>query len=210
MNAPEARLDAILASGRLWRGHGRERVPGTLSSGWPALDQACGGGWPQGALSEILSARAQGLSLLLPALARLSRGERWLAWIAPPHIPYAPGLEARGICLQRLLVARELDARARLWTAEQALRSGACAMVLLWPEGVDKVQLRRLQLAAEQGDSIGVLFRPLRDARQRSPAALRLRVTPPGPSPEGAPAGLDIEILKRRGGRGGRHCHIRL
>ncbi len=192
-----------MARGLLWRGREAPPDPGRVEpSGWSVLDQCIGGGWPRGALAELLSRRHLGLSLLLPLLARLSRQPRWLGWVAPPHRPFAPGLASAGVDLQRLLLVRPGDGAQRLWAAEQLLRSGSCSVVLLWPQGLQGTQVRCLQLAAEQGDSLGVLFRPLRDAAAASPAALRLRVLP-------SPLGLEVEVLKRRNGWGGRHCTLR-
>ncbi len=197
-------LEEGLGRGLVWRA--REGHPGASDriepSGWPVLDECTGGGWPKGALSELLSRRHLGLSLLLPLLARLSRETRWLGWVAPPHLPFAPGLAQAGVALEQLVLVREVDTQERLWAAEQLLKSGRCSAVLLWPQALQDVQIRRLQLAAEQGDCMGVLFRPLRAAPQASPAALRLRLLP-------SPLGLDVEVLKRRNGWGGRHCTVR-
>jgi len=94
-------LEAVLKDPRVWR-FGREVAPATeaVPSGFADLDALLpGGGWPVGALTEILS-EVEGigaLRLVLPALARLSQAERWLAWIAPPHLPYAPALAAHGV-----------------------------------------------------------------------------------------------------------------
>jgi hypothetical protein len=195
-------LQQLIGNGVLWRGRGgRQHTGRVLPSGRPELDDCLGGGWPRGALVELLSAGHQGLPLLLPVLAELSRDRRWLAWIAPPHQPYAPALAAAGIDLRKLLLVHRLDDAQRLWAAEQAFKSAACAAVLLWPGRLHGPQVRRLQLAAEQGDCLGVLFRPLDAARQDSPAALRLRVGP------GA-AGLQLSVLKRRGGWGGQSCCV--
>lgn len=195
-------LDELKRNGVLWQGRRGGLAPDRLlASGWPVLDGVLGGGWPRTALVEVLSEAHQGLPLLLPLLARLSRDPRWLVWVAPPYVPYAPALAARGICIERLLLVRDVTAEQSLWAAEQALRSGACGAVLVWPEQVQTAQLRRLQLAAEQGGCPGILFRPLRAAGQGSPAALRLRVRP-------APLGLEVEVLKRRGGWGGESCIV--
>jgi cell division inhibitor SulA/protein ImuA len=195
-------LDELKRNGVLWQGRrsalAADRV---LASGWKVLDELLGGGWPRAALSEVLGDAHQGLPLVLPLLARLGAESRWLAWVAPPYVPYAPALAARGIRVERLLLVRDVSADQRLWAAEQALKSGACGVVLLWPEQVQTAQLRRLQLAAEQGDCPGILFRPLRAAGQGSPAALRLRVRP-------APLGLEVELLKRRGAWGGETCIV--
>jgi cell division inhibitor SulA/protein ImuA len=195
-------LEQLKRDGSLWQG--RRSVPApdrALSSGWPVLDELLAGGWPRAALVEVLGEAHQGLSLVLPLLARLGAGSRWLAWVAPPYVPYAPALLARGIRIEQVLLVRDVSAEQRLWAAEQALKSGACSVVLLWPDRVQTAQLRRLQLAAEQGACPGILFRSPRAASQASPAALRLRV-------RSAPLGLEVEVLKRRGAWAGESCIV--
>jgi len=54
--------------------------------------------------------------------------------------------------------------------------------------------IRRLQLAAERGRTLGVLFRPRRAAREASAAVLRLSVEP-------LLAGVRLTILKGRSAR---------
>lgn len=192
-----AALEKVLRHPGVWRGDRHAVAAGDgIPTGFAALDEAFpGGGWPRGALTEILAER-EGigeLRLLMPALARLSGESGWLAWVAPPHIPYAPALAAAGIELKRVLVARPSSVNDAWWTAEQALRSGACGAVLAWLGAPDERRLRRLQLAAEEGKGWGVLFRPARAAQDRSPAALRLRLEP-------VAGGLAVHVLKRRGG----------
>ena len=97
--------------------------------------------------------------------------------------------------VSRLLVTRCAAAQDVFWTLEQALRSGACAAVLGWCEAADDQCLRRLQLAAEDSGSWAVLMRPQSFQRQRSPAGLRLTIA------AAADAGLDVAILKQRGGK---------
>jgi hypothetical protein len=116
-------------------------------------------------------------------------------------VPYAPALAARGIEVARLLLVHDVSAAQAIWAAEQAMKSAACGIVLAWPGEMQVAQLRRLQLAAERGRCLGVLFRGARTARQSSPAALRLRVRP-------APLGLEVEVLKRRGGWSGGSCIV--
>lgn len=186
---------------QLAAGHGRADRP-RCPTGFAELDAVLPErGWPVGALSEILhdAAGIGELALALPALARLSRAGRALAWVAPPHIPYPPALVEHGIELAQVLVVRVSAARALLWTLEQLLRSPGIGAVLAWPDSsaqpgaLDDRHLRRLQLAAETGGSCGLLYRPLAAARTPSPAALRLQLTP-------GHGGLHLQILKARGG----------
>lgn len=171
--------------------------PNSIPSGFTALDPLLpGGGWPLGALTEILTTHGGvgALRLVIPALARLSDADRWLAWIAPPYIPYAPALAAAGIDLSRVMLVHSQQQHDILWAAEQALRFGTCGAVLVWlPEKVDPKRLRRLQLAAEAGGSLGLIFRPHGAADQASPAALRLLIEP-------VREHTGVHILKRRGG----------
>lgn len=188
-------LEDLLQRADLWRGGAAPAVAG-LPSGFAALDALLpGAGWPIGALTEILTDRSGigELQLLVPALVRLTREDRWVAFIAPPYIPYAPALRRAGVNLAHVLVVHPRESKDVLWAVEQALRAGTCGAVLAWPAMADMKRLRRLQLAAEAGNALGVLFRPGRVAGESSPAALRLRLEP-------VTQGLAVHILKRRGG----------
>lgn len=198
-------LGNLLEHPGIWRARERdENVPPGMPTGYPKLDrQLPGGGWPRHALTEILvehHGRGE-LQLLMPALARLSRSpggprERagWLAWIAPPFQPYPPALLQWGLDLARVLLVRPRRETDALWAAEQALASGNCAAVLLWPERLSDASGRRLQLAAEKGRSWAIAFRPARARVSASAAALRLLLT-------AGERGTDVGILKSRGGR---------
>ena len=180
----------------IWRGAelARPACPG-IASGFAALDaELPGGGWPCGALTEILP-QHEGigeLRILGPALAQLAAQGKFIAWIAPPYLPYAPALAAAGIDLARVLIVKTAKDSDSLWAAEQALRSAACGGVLAWPRDIRYIQLRRLQLAAEGGRCLAVLFRPTQAAREPSPAVLRIALAT-------AAGGLALSILKRRG-----------
>ncbi|HLU13195.1 MAG TPA: translesion DNA synthesis-associated protein ImuA [Arenimonas sp.] len=184
-------LHDLMAERRLWRGRPAEPAgPGREPTGHAALDAVLpGGGWPEGALTEVLIP-ADGigeLELLLPSLARISRAGRPVVWVQPPYLPYAPALARAGLDLRRIWVV-EAGADQAAWALEQCLRSGACGAVLGWPAGLGDRQLRRLQVAAETGQCLGFLFRPLSAARNPSPAALRLQFE-----------GEGLRVLKCRG-----------
>lgn len=204
-------LEKLLENPRVWRGSDQIGARAGLASGYPKLDRCLpGGGWPLAALTEILIGQygIGELRLLMPALAQLSTAETpvqhdnpgehtepgWIAWVAPPFQPYAPALQQYGVDLSRMLIVRPKDDSELLWSAEQALSSGTCAAVLLWPDKLDDQASRRLQLAAEKGHSWAIAFRPLAARQQPSAAALRLELQSTG-------EGTCVHILKSRGGR---------
>ena len=212
----DPKLTRLLEHPAIWRGRSAAQHPG-LSTGFAALDEHLPDkGWPRSGLIEILVAsfgsgelallrrQQQGeilvarfgsgeLALLLPALAALTRAAaaRWCVWVAPPLMPFAPALASRGMALDRVAVV----AGARpLWAFEQTLGSGACDAVLAWARQPRLREIRRLQLAAERGRTLGVLFRPRHAAREASSAVLRLSLEP-------LPAGVRITLLKGRSAR---------
>lgn len=193
-------LEQLLRHPALWRGGGGGDAPATVTTGFRRLDERLPGhGWPLATLVELLvpSPGVGELRLLIPALRARSVARpdapRWIAWLAPPHLPYAPALADAGLEPSRTLVVRPRAGLDVLWAMEQALRSGACTAVLGWTGAAGDQALRRLVLAAGEGQSLGFLFRPACYRHESSPAALRLLLT-------ARDNGLDIEILKSRGG----------
>ena len=205
--AVPAAIDALLQHPGIWRrSASAQQHVRALPTGVAELDAALpGGGWPCGALSEILFAHdgIGELSLLMPALAAITQRRQRVVFVAPPYIPYAPALDAYGLDL-RYVVQIEANAGEGAWSAEQCLRSGSCGAVLGWLHQADYTQLRRLQLAAESGDALAFLFRPAHSAGKSSPAALRLQLHAGSADDPVLAAGsdtaqVDIEILKCRG-----------
>lgn len=203
MKAPPATLEQLT---RLCQNGGWNRdLKPALPSGFAELDANLpGGGWPCGAIAELMSdAIGIGeLGLLMPALAALARAGRYIAWIAPPYLPYAPALAQRGLLLERILLIRTQALQETLWATEQALRCPAIGAVLSWPPYIADKNVRRLQLAAEAAGTVGFLYRPPEAAHESSPAALRLKL-------HANPDGIIVEIHKSRGGRAGARLQCR-
>jgi cell division inhibitor SulA len=171
-------IDALLDQRRVWKGRPTSIPASPQPTGHATLDRELpSGGWPDAALTELLiSMDGIGeLQLLWPTLARLSQADAPIAIVAPPYLPYASAWQRAGVRLSQLQVIRT-QGREAWWAAEQCLRSGACAAVLCWPQQADDRALRRLQVAAESGRCLGFAFRPLRAARNPSPAALRIAI----------------------------------
>ncbi|HXE78504.1 MAG TPA: translesion DNA synthesis-associated protein ImuA [Rhodanobacter sp.] len=171
-------LSPLLQTRQVWRGRAAPPPAGEQPTGWAELDAALpAGGWPEAALSEILlPADGVGeLRLLLPTLARLSRGSRPIVLVAPPYAPCVAGWQQHGVDMRQveIVAAGEADV---LWATEQCLRSGSCAAVLAWPRQADDRALRRLQVAADGGRALAFVFRDRRHLGNPSPAALRLEL----------------------------------
>lgn len=199
-----ATLADLLQRQAVWRG-GAAFVASTapaapaVPTGFAALDRELpGGGWPAGGLVEVLCP-GEGigeLQLVLPALAALTAAGRRVAWLAPPHLPYAPALHAAGVRLERLTVVRAPGRRDTLWAAEQALRARVFHALLIWLPRARFPELRRLAVAAQAGPGFALAFRPSEAGCESSPAVLRLALEP-GLEPEAGR--LEVRILKRRG-----------
>lgn len=183
MSAALAALQDLLDARSVW--HAGRHVHADMhveSTGHAALDDLLpSGGWPRGALSEVLIPHdgVGELALLLPALSNVARRGGRIVLVAPPYIAYAPAWRQHGMAMSALTVL-EADPRDALWAMEQCLRSGSCDIVLGWSQTGDAQLLRRLQVAAHSGGSIGVVLRDAKHAANPSPAALRLQHTRAG------------------------------
>ena len=185
----------LKANPLLWQGKQFYSQAKTVPTGFTALDAALpANGWSLGSLIEVVTPNfhSGALRLFLPALARISSQGSQLAWINPPCTPYAPGLLQHGLNIQQLLVIEAKTAwKDPYWCMEKLLRTGQCGASLLWCKQPNIKSLRRLQLAAEYGESLGVIF--CRAIQPNSPATTRLFVE------TDTAKSVQVSILKARG-----------
>ncbi len=215
--APEALHPALWRASQLGSGRGA-----VSASGHAALDaQLPGGGWPHGALTELLLPRPGigELRLLAPALAPPADPTKPAAADAddgrsvilfdPPAALSAWALLQQGLAPERWLVVHGRAPRQPrassgvapllpnadlLWALEHTLRSGHAGAVLAWlPLALRADVLRRLQLAAQGCAGPVFVFRDAHARTRPSPAPLRLLLQPAGID------GLAVRVLKRRG-----------
>ena len=174
----------------------------TLDTGHTALNAALpGGGWPQGALVEVLQPQAgqHEWGLVAPVLAGLQAAApgQLLVLTGAPCQPFGPALGARQLDMSRLLCVQSVqnDAPALLWATREALQCADVAAVLAWLPDVRSAHLRRLQIAAHAHNKLLFVFRTPRAQQESSPAPLRLLLE--GVNQEGG--NLLVHVLKRRG-----------
>ena len=173
-----------MCSPRQWaRNHTR-----CVETGFSSLsNQLPGGGWPMGTLVGVLL-QQNGIGemrLLAPALRTVA--ERRVVLLQPPHVPQALALAALGMPPGSVIWIRAERTGDMMWAAEQVLRSGSCGALLFWPDQVGSGSaryrpvrsdsLRRLHLAAQAGETLFFMMRPLAAATDSSPAPLRLSLT---------------------------------
>jgi protein ImuA len=185
---PEALHPSLWFASQLARG-----TTQCVETGHPGLSaQLPGGGWPTGTLTELLVQQPGigELRLLGPVLAKVAA--KRIVLLAPPHPPQALALAALGVAPSQVVWIRSDKTGDTMWAAEQVLRSGSCGALLLWQQHVRSESLRRLHLAAQHGDTLLFLFRPIAAAQDASPSPLRLSLRP-------AAGGLEVGFVKRRG-----------
>ncbi|BCF95976.1 hypothetical protein PPGU19_005450 [Paraburkholderia sp. PGU19] len=187
-----AKVDEIHPS--LWRATQLARAHGrVVETGYPVLScELPGGGWPTGALIDLLVSQSGvgELRLLLPALVALT--PRPVALLQPPQVPNALGLSYIGLELERVMRLSGATSADALWSAEQILRAGTCGALIFWAQHVRASSLRRLHLAAQSSETLFVMMRPLAAVQDASPAVLRLALRP-------SADGLVVDVIKRRG-----------
>ena len=182
----------------------------TIATGYDALSRVLpGGGWPCGAMTEVLQPQPgqHEWGLVVPALGALqaARPDGLVVMVGAPYCPFGPALGARQLNMQRLLNihAAKNDSPASLWATREALQCADVAAVLAWLPDARSAHLRRLQIAALTHDKLLFVFRPLRAQHESSPAPLRLCLSgiPQTSRAVGDSAGynLQIDVFKRRG-----------
>lgn len=195
----EQRYPGLWRAGQLGRAG---RLP-VCPTGYDALTaELPGGGWPAGAVTELMLAHdgTGELRLLMPALRTLAAGGRRIGLVNPPYLPNAASLTAARLPARQVYWVRPTPAATlasqrtdMLWAAEQMLRSQAFGAVLVWLGRARPEALRRLQVLAQGGDTVVWVLRPLRVLHESSPAVLRLALSPqPGNL-------MSIDFHKRRG-----------
>ena len=192
----------------------------TLSLGVDSLDGALGGGLVLSAVHEISpvapmhTGTAVGFCVALAALAAQHQHALWIQQDCAAFeagLPYGPGLALFGLAMPRLIILRVAQPRDALWAMEEALKSGAVAIVLTElakdGAGTDLTATRRLSLAAAEGRALGLILRH-RACDQPSAAATRWKVAA-APSRRDAFGGLGgdafaLSLVKNRRGPTGR------
>ena len=183
----------------------------TIGTGYNALSRVLpGGGWPCGAMTEILQSQPgrHEWGLLTPALGTLQAATAvgLIVLVGAPYCPFGPALGARQLDMHRLLNINPVqygqapnDSPAMLWATREALQCADVCAVLAWLPNARSAHLRRLQIAAQIHNKLLFVFRPLQAQHDSSPAPLRLRIAGVPYAASATAYSLQIDVFKRRG-----------
>ena len=172
-----------------------------ISSGCTTLDRLLpGGGFVPGQLIEWLAAGSgSGAGTLAMIVARQACGHGRGALVVADRARqfYPPAAVAWGIDWQQLIVVRARSEKDELWALDQALRCPGVAAVWASLERLTERAFRRMQLAAESGQGLGLLLRParVRGKPSWSDAQLLVQPRPSPPPPSGHPATVRVRRL---------------
>jgi cell division inhibitor SulA len=178
----------------IWQADHKLPIANLNSTGFSELDSELQGGFPQQGVMDIDSPMGIGeIRLLLPnLLVRQQAAEKLLVFIAPPTQLNGEMLAEYGFALQHILILQPSSAQHALWSAEQCLKSGCCDAVLLWHQDLEIHHVKRLQLAAQQGDALQILLRQNRQISVSLPVTLGMKL-------RAHPQGLKIQVTKCKG-----------
>ncbi|HMO93313.1 MAG TPA: hypothetical protein PKD64_14065 [Pirellulaceae bacterium] len=173
-------LDGLLPAGGLPRG--------TLIE-WFAAAPGCG--------SEIFSLIAARSALANSAeinnvsspIAAQNHGV--LVVIDPQHTFYPVAAAAWGIDLERTIVVRHPERQKIRWAIQQSLSSPAVSAVWGYVDEADERWLRRFQLAAEEGRTLGLFHRPSSLRRLPNWSEIQWWVEPQPLEDTGEPLNID-------------------
>lgn len=172
-----ADVQAMLSSGRV--------APGTLME----------------CLADVEGSGAMSLACRLAGC--LQHDSRGSVVIVDSSGDFSPlGAVSLGLILEQTVMVRPATQRDELWAVEQSLRCPGVAVVVYRLGSVDARIGRRLMLAAEVGNTVGLFVRPASVQQHSSFASLRLHIQP-APIDEDDPAirrKLAVKTLYVRGG----------
>ncbi len=116
--------------------------------------------WVHGGIIEVITQQhdSDELQLIIPTLARLTHGGRWLAWVGSPFRFTTKSLEALSADPYRLLQIYPGKQSSHLNVFNKALATGRCCAVMAWSKQYNDQELQQLKQAARQGNAIGVLL----------------------------------------------------
>ena len=119
-----------------------------------------------GLISEVVYREDQPMMtqlLLLPLLQQLGQQSRWQLWLTPQQKLSREWVQSAGLPLAKVMQINQLSPCDTVESMVRALRTGNYSVVIGWlPEELTEEEHFRLTEAAEEGNAIGFIMRPVR------------------------------------------------
>ncbi|XTZ37009.1 SOS-induced cell division inhibitor SulA [Salmonella enterica] len=119
-----------------------------------------------GLISEVVYHEDQPMMtqlLLLPLLQQLGQQSRWQLWLTPQQKLSREWLQSVGLPLAKVMQINQLSPVLTLDSMIRALRTGNFSVVIGWhADELTPEEHQRLASAAEEGNAIGFVMRPVR------------------------------------------------
>lgn len=199
---------------QLWRASDAfsHHTTARVDTGYPDLNSILAGGFPASGLVRVRSRGAIGEVSVFRHLIAHNPQQKLLAFINPPgkiHQNWLSGMQASVNPSPETTeseppttqVIYPQSSEQCLWATEQCLKSQTCYLVIVWQQGIDAKQARRLQVAAAQHNTLCLLYESCARAHCALPVALDIELAPSGP-------GLRVTVHKNTGSWAGRQARI--
>ena len=145
-------------------GYANHLTPSTSAAGNAAQNSI--GRESTGLISEVVYREDQPAMtqlLLLPLLQQLGQQSRWQLWLTPQQKLSRQWVQAAGLPLTKLMQISQLSPDDTLESMIRALRTGNYSVVIGWhAEDLTEDEHQRLVQAAEEGNAMGFIMRPVR------------------------------------------------
>ncbi|MFK3709925.1 MULTISPECIES: SOS-induced cell division inhibitor SulA [Leclercia] len=119
-----------------------------------------------GLISEVLYREDQPMMtqlLLLPLLQQLGQQDRWQLWLTPQQKLSREWVQSAGLPLTKVMQVSQMDPCHTVESMVRALRTGNYSVVIGWfTEELTETEQHRLAEAAEEGNALGFIMRPVR------------------------------------------------
>ncbi|MFY9995453.1 MAG: SOS-induced cell division inhibitor SulA [Leclercia sp.] len=119
-----------------------------------------------GLISEVLYREDQPMMtqlLLLPLLQQLGQQSRWQLWLTPQQKLSRQWVQSAGLPLTKVMQISQMAPCHTVESMVRALRTGNYSVVIGWcTEELTEMEQHRLAEAAEEGNALGFIMRPVR------------------------------------------------
>lgn len=119
-----------------------------------------------GLISEVVYREDQPMLtqlLLLPLLQQLGQQSRWQLWLTPQQKLSRQWVQSAGLPLSKVMQISQMSPCNTLESMIRALRTGNYSVVIGWlSEELSAEEHGRLVQAAEEGNAMGFIMRPVR------------------------------------------------